>query len=443
MDQAPAAPDTATPDPLADAGPLDNLGDLSSFDGDPLAGAMPADSLANQALPSTARGAPKPEKQAVNKIKIVSIALGSLVVIAIIGIAAVALFFPSEPKYERPEAVWEAQKNAAENKDWKTMYRTLCPDTRKRTVAGIALMAQMVGSGDEGMAAIMKKHGVESSSFAPDTSSPEGLGQLFSQMQQQMENAADAIENKEAFFVDVMEYFTEQGEGKQARACTQQMEMVNAPQELKDVVIDGDSARGMQVISVMGNNVDIPIEFRRIDGGWFIHQPSLQEMANRGATAGSPFVGSGEPSTGESGSSSPASEAMSEPADAGKTPEGTLRAYYYYNDRGQLSKLADLITNNITDKPLQDGPGRGAQTQAARGVVVDHEEFNGDEAILYYRTWFSATAARRGGRPSVARLVKEGGVWKFDVKETLRLTMANTKGKTQFGFYDGSKDWWK
>lgn len=448
MGQTPAAPDTPTPDPLADAGPLDNLGDLSSFDGDPLGGSMPAASLPNQALPSAAHGAPgaiarsKPKKQTVNKIKVVSIVLGSLVVLAIIGIAAVTLF-SSGPSYRTPEAAWKAQKNAVEKRDWETLYYTLSPDTRERTVAGVAFMAQMVASGDEGMAAIMEKHGVESASSTPDESSPAGLGQLFSQMQQQMETAADSIEDKEAFFVDVMDYFTEKGEEMQGQMGTQQMAMMNASQELKDVVIDGDSARGMQTMSIMDNTIDVPIEFRRIDGSWFIHQPSLQEMVDRSPTTGSPFGASEDTGTVESGSSLPPSEAMSEPADAGKTTEGTLRAYYYYGDRGQQSKLASLITNNITDAPLQDGPGRGAQTQAARGVIVDHEEVNGDEAILYFRTWFSVTAARRGGRPTVARLVNEGGVWKLDVRETLRLTMANTKGKTQFGFYDGSKDWWK
>lgn len=442
--QSPTGPTTPTVDPLA-VGPLDDLGDLSSFD-DPLGGPIPATNpSANQAMHSaplsmpSAVAQPKAKKSSGSQVKVVSIVLGSLVVVAIIGIAVgTFVFFPSQTKYKTPQAVWEAQKKATEDQDWRTLYRTLTPDTRDRMVGGIAFMSQMVAATDDDMAAIVEKHGVGTQAAAPDTSSPEGIGEMFAQMQQQIESSAASIKDKESFFVDVMTYFTENGEEMQG--ANQQLSMLNTSQALKDVVIDGDNARGMQTINVMGSTIDIPIEFRRIDDSWLIHQLSAQEMMNQAASGGLPFGGTG---TGETAELAPAGQGMSEPTDAGKTPTGTLEAYYYYGDRGQQSKLADLITNNLTDEPLKDGPGRGAQTQAARGLIVDHEEINGDEAILYFRTWFSVTAARRGGRPSVARLVKEGGTWKLDVKETLRLTLQNSKGKSQGGFYDGSEEWWK
>jgi len=453
--QAPAAMRQAatrvapTPDPLASAGPLDNLGDLSSFGGS-YGASMPAANFPAQSPASAPYGAhgaivrPARKKQGGNKTKIVSIVLGSLVTLAILGIAVgTFVFFPFSTRYATPEAVWEAQKKATENQDWKTLYNTLTPETRDRMASGIAFIALMAGGADESMAAIVKKHGLKSQTTATDTSSPAGLTQMFSQLQQQMESAADSIEDKESFFVDVMAYFAEKGEEMQGQMGNQQMTMMTASQELKDVVIDGDRARGTQTISVMGNTVNVPIEFRQIDGSWLIHQPSMQEMMAQASTSSSLFGGAADAGNVASNPSAVVSDAMGEPADAGKTPEGTLQAYYYYGDRGQQSKLENLIVNNITDQPMEDGPGRGVQTQAVRGVVVDHEERNGYEAILYYRTWFSISAAQRGGRPAVAKVVDEGGVWKLDLKETLKRTLENSKGKTQFGYYDGSKDWWK
>jgi hypothetical protein len=47
--------------------------------------------------------------------------------------------------------------------------------------------------------------------------------------------------------------------------------MKNIPQELKDVVIEGDRARGTQTIELIGRTIDSPIEFRKVNGGWRIH----------------------------------------------------------------------------------------------------------------------------------------------------------------------------
>jgi hypothetical protein len=90
----------------------------------------------------------------------------------------------------------------------------------------------------------------------------------------------------------MMKYFAEKGEEmREKMGGRQQMTMMNASQELKDVVIEGDSARGMQTVSLSGNTVEVPIEFRKIDGGWLIHQPSFQEAANRPPADNDPFGG--------------------------------------------------------------------------------------------------------------------------------------------------------
>jgi predicted Zn finger-like uncharacterized protein len=289
--EAGEAPITPTPDPLESTGPLDNLGDLSSFDGS-LGGTMPAARFPAQAPASSASGKPRTiarptrKKKAGNKTAIVSIVLGSLVVLAIIGIAVgTFVFFPSGSRYATPEAVWEALKNATESKDWKTLYNTMTPETRDRMVGGVALMVQMGASADESLAAIKTKYGLLS---IPDISSPAEMGQMFAQMQQQIDLVAESIEDKEAFFIEVMDYMTQKGEEMQDQLGNQQMSMMNASQELKDVVVNGDNARGVQSVSMMGKSFDVPIEFRRINDSWLIHQPGLQEMTSQGAGSNSP-----------------------------------------------------------------------------------------------------------------------------------------------------------
>ena len=130
--------------------------------------------------------------------------------------------------------------------------------------------------------------------------------------------------------------------------------------------------------------------------------------------------------------------------DAGKLPEATLRAYYYYKDRGLYSKARDVVTQGSFEMvPAEDGQGMSARAQEARGMVVEHAEVNTDEATLYYRTWFSNIARFNGGRPTIGRLVKEEGLWKVDIPMTVQLTMTNTKGKNNLSIYDGTKEWWK
>jgi DNA-directed RNA polymerase subunit RPC12/RpoP len=287
--QTAAAPVVQRPDPLAD--PLGDLGDLSSF-GDPLGGTVPAAGLPSQSLPTSYAPAggvarPKTKRRAVNNSKVISIIVSVLVVLAILGIAVgTFVFFPFGRGYATPEAVWQAYKKAAENEDWRTLYNTLTPQTRDRMLGGLVLMAQMVGANDERVAAIAEKHGLNTS--APDAG---GIGQMFSQMNQ-LDSLGNEIKNKQAFFVDMMKYFAEKGEEmREKMGGRQQMTMMNASQELKDVVIEGDSARGMQTVSLSGNTVEVPIEFRKIDGGWLIHQPSFQEAANRPPADNDPFGG--------------------------------------------------------------------------------------------------------------------------------------------------------
>lgn len=130
--------------------------------------------------------------------------------------------------------------------------------------------------------------------------------------------------------------------------------------------------------------------------------------------------------------------------DAGRLPEATLRAYFYYKDRGLFSKLRGIVVEeSLGSIPAEDGAGMLASAQEARGLIVDHAEVAENEATLYFRSWFSSATRLHGGRPYIGRLIKQDGSWKVDVRATLQLTMANAKGKNKLGFYNGTKEWWK
>lgn len=136
-------------------------------------------------------------------------------------------------------------------------------------------------------------------------------------------------------------------------------------------------------------------------------------------------------------------DTVNEP-DAGETPEGTLRAYFHYNDRGDMTNLRPIVAqNSLSMVPKENTQGRPARTQELRGIVVDHAEVGATEATIYFRSWFSLGTKNLGGRVYVGKLVKEDGVWKYDIKTSIQLTLGITKGKNKLGFYDGTKEWWK
>ena len=131
-------------------------------------------------------------------------------------------------------------------------------------------------------------------------------------------------------------------------------------------------------------------------------------------------------------------------AQAGQTPEATVWAYYYYKDRGLVSKMRPLVAQDSAEMVSgPDGGAMSARAQELRGIVVDHVDAAETEATVYFRSWFSLGTKAQGGRPYVFRLLKEDGAWKVSVPTSMQLTLGLPKGRNDFGFYDGTKEWWK
>jgi hypothetical protein len=250
---------------------LGNLGDLSAFASPTTSNYASAPAAYMTAAPAARKTR---KKMAIKKSTLVTIGLSALVVVAIIGIGIAGfVFFPYLPigfGYSSPQAVWEAQKKAMEDRDWKTLYHTVTAETSDQMVGGIALVVQMMGAMDTEMAAIRDKHGLASNAPATPTS-PADFASFVTQMEQQAKSAASSISDKEGFFVEVMDFLIKKGESMQQKLGNESMMMKNIPQELKDVVIEGDRARGKQTVSVMGRTLEVPVEFRKVNGGWRIH----------------------------------------------------------------------------------------------------------------------------------------------------------------------------
>ena len=132
------------------------------------------------------------------------------------------------------------------------------------------------------------------------------------------------------------------------------------------------------------------------------------------------------------------------PPDAGVTPLGTLKAFYYYRDRGQFEELVEIAAMGAVPNGYSDDSNILPRKQReCREIVVDHEWEREDASNIYYRTWHSAQGQEKGGRPSKAFFVKRGEEWKMDMQKSFMENMTQTKGKTPAGFWNGTKRWWK
>lgn len=288
----PSTPDVPpdVPDPLAEPGPLDGLGDFSDAS-DPLGGSLPAaDPLAGasktRTLPSRSAVPTRRKPSAkLNRKLIMSVGLGGAVTVAIVLILMLGFLWLPDAKYETPEAVFEAQKQAHADKDWKTLYGTLTTESQDMLAGSLVVASQFGAAGDTELASLLKKHGIDSAPAPAQPPPMSGLADFSAfaeQMQERMGKAADSIEDKEAFFIDIMEYFDTKGEElrQQMGASSNQMAGMTdmaASSQLKDVTVDGDKARGTQSVAIAGQTFDVPIEFRHVAGSWLIHMPSMNE----------------------------------------------------------------------------------------------------------------------------------------------------------------------
>lgn len=272
------------PDPLATNNPLDGLGDLSNW-GVPTANSAMNIPMGAATIPTTTYSAPvaKPKRKSsfkVNKKLIAVIGLSILAVVAIAGIGVAAFTWLPIGGYRSPQAVFDAHYRAQANRDWNTMFNTLTPESQSQMTGMLAGMLSTLSAFDPKIGELVKKYGItaQTRDVGKQGSDMQDLAAMFAQMQKDMAAAADAIKDKRAFFVDVMSEMEELAEDKGANFS--KLIERSREAELKDVVIDGDTARGTQSVTLGSSKLNLPVAFRKIDGGWRIELAGLNAAAS-------------------------------------------------------------------------------------------------------------------------------------------------------------------
>lgn len=289
---APVAPGPLDFGPLG-AGPLDNFGDLSNFGNTtalPQLGPTPSHYLA-PAYPAPTYSAPmtaplaRSKRRPTNMKVLLSVAASVLVVLTIVGIGLASWTFlpPLLGKYVSPHQVWNAHNNAVKSRDWKTVYKTITPESRDYIVGTLTFLAPIVATQDEKMAALVKKYGLQPMTFEHAAVTARANFTQGMQLEQHMSSAGNSIQDKQAFFVETLNQLGRIADERREQFGGKDFAFAMEGMELKDVVIEGDQARGKQRVQRSGRTLEVPIYFRRVDGSWLIH------MAPVGTPIGNPM----------------------------------------------------------------------------------------------------------------------------------------------------------
>jgi len=183
---------------------------------------------------------------------------------------------PKAKVYKTPQDVFDAFVTAGEKDDWKTLIAVMAPEAQKDAAATIAVLfgadrPMLEESNDEKVKELIKafkpiydaldKHGVTVKVLKEVKKSKDPK-----EMEKSKKVVSAAIKDHEAFFVDVMAAFDKLGFGG---------EKPKTKEELKDLKIDGDKAKGTVVRTTTTKDKKEkvkkePVEFVKINDSWRI-----------------------------------------------------------------------------------------------------------------------------------------------------------------------------
>ena len=173
-----------------------------------------------------------------------------------------------------PDDVFQAAKAAAAKEDWKGFCDCLTDDSRDTFAGGMAFAGVMMKAfgelgGKEAQGKlkpiddVLSKHGLTEENLKKMEKAPP-LGGGEKDMAKAMKEMAAPIKDRSAFVADMVAALKQvEGKGK---------DQPPFPKDavLKDLKIDGDSAKAV----VVGRQGDVersdPIEFRKVGAGWKI-----------------------------------------------------------------------------------------------------------------------------------------------------------------------------
>ncbi len=174
--------------------------------------------------------------------------------------------------------------------------------------------ALMLGADNPKMGELMGKHGIDESLWKVSMPGISDLGKSaqdpgkamqaamkgMQEMQGKSKKLAAAVDDKPTFFVDLMTLMDSLRGGLAKKGALSGVDFAKIQEEsmeaqknakLVDVEIEGDTARGSQAISISGKELKVPIEFRKVDESWLLHQPEVD--LSQGMPSGN--LGGGNP----------------------------------------------------------------------------------------------------------------------------------------------------
>lgn len=197
--------------------------------------------------------------------------------------------------FDSPEAAFQAEKKAQADKDWGAHFDVYTPGSQDELVGTLAYSAGifggMTGKTDE-VQAILKKHGIDES-MMPEKPSMTNMADMKAMMEKAQEGQrklAAAIKDKRAFYAEMAALMNDAEPGGAMNARMQQAmedaKKAQANAKLVDVEITGNSAVGKREIVNSGSPMKVSVYFEKIDGSWYMRQPTMEEAKKMGEEIG-------------------------------------------------------------------------------------------------------------------------------------------------------------
>ncbi len=237
---------------------------------------------------------------------IAGLAVVALAVLGIWGLKALGILAgPEGPLagYASPDDAFQAEKEAVARKDWKTALAAWAPESRDRMVGWWALAAVEAARVDPQVRPLLARHGVDLDAELKKAPAaiplglvdptrfldpaafleprklldpkallnPKGWQEVIRKADERSRGLAAAIRDKPEFYADLRDYLETAGSKLEEKAGLPKIISARllADSRLTDVVIEGDTARGQRVFSLLGRSFKPPVHFRRIDGRWY------------------------------------------------------------------------------------------------------------------------------------------------------------------------------
>ncbi len=185
--------------------------------------------------------------------------------------------------YDTPQEAFKALKEAAGNEDWKTVCTIITDDSLNTMTVGGALGAAFVKDFLGGIAkkdktgkleqilkdidGVLKKHGLTEEVlkdinpkvlFDPETTKDPAKTKMV------MAKVAGKVKDRCGFLKDLFKALPSKDGSPLATL---------AAAEVKDIKVNGDTAKGVLITRKGGKEKEGPIEFRKVGGGWKVEIP--------------------------------------------------------------------------------------------------------------------------------------------------------------------------